>query len=475
VTLAIHAVGAYLPRRRFVRQAATEALAWRLQPGRAPRGTRAVANWDEDALTMAVEAGRAAMNSSPVVEAVVFASTTHPFADRSNAGLLAEALGLGSRLRTQDAGGSQRAATSALAALVASPPSKPVLLVAAERRRTRAGSPQELSYGDGAAALVVGAGAGGAECLGAVSHAIDFVDHYREAGQANDYSLEERWVRSEAMGPMIDAAVRELLETTGTTAAALAHVAVAAPAVVGSRLVRTLERPADVLVDPLHDAIGDLGAAHPLFLLAHALGRAKPGELILLVGFGQGVDAVLVRVGEGVANASTVAAQLGRGVEDRHYTRLLAHGGALELDAGMRAERDARTSHSVHYRHHQALNGFHGGRCRSCGTVQVPPAPACVNPDCRTIGEQDLVRLADTPGRVKTYTEDWLAYTPAPPYAYGNVALEGGGNVFIEYADVEAGDLAVGLAVTFVFRIKDVDRVRGFHRYFWKATPERSL
>ena len=38
----------------------------------------------------------------------------------------------------------------------------------------------------------------------------------------------------------------------------------------------------------------------------------------------------------------------------------------------------------------------------------------------------------------------------------------------------DPGEVSVGAALRFVFRIKDVDRVRGFHRYFWKATLRRS-
>ena len=82
--------------------------------------------------------------------------------------------------------------------------------------------------------------------------------------------------------------------------------------------------------------------------------------------------------------------------------------------------------------------------------------------------------LAEKPGRVKTFTEDWLAVTRSPPHVYGNVELEGGGNVFIEFTDVRPGEVSVGLPVQFVFRIKDFDGVRGFRRYFWKATPVRN-
>ena len=78
---------------------------------------------------------------------------------------------------------------------------------------------------------------------------------------------------------------------------------------------------------------------------------------------------------------------------------------------------------------------------------------------------------ADLEAAVKTFTEDWLAFTPAPPLVYGNVAFAAGGNAFIEFTDAAPGETAVGQPVRFVFRLKDRDALRGFHRYFWKAVP----
>jgi uncharacterized OB-fold protein len=106
--------------------------------------------------------------------------------------------------------------------------------------------------------------------------------------------------------------------------------------------------------------------------------------------------------------------------------------------------------------------------------VQFPLARACVNPACREFDTQTPEPLAEKSGRIKTFTEDWLAVTRSPPHVYGNVELEGGGNVFIEFTDTRPGESSVGLPVRFVFRIKDFDRVRGFHRYFWKAVPVRN-
>jgi 3-hydroxy-3-methylglutaryl CoA synthase len=46
--------------------------------------------------------------------------------------------------------------------------------------------------------------------------------------------------------------------------------------------------PKTQLQDGLWSVVGDCGAAQPLVLLAAALERAKPGDLILLAGYGDG-------------------------------------------------------------------------------------------------------------------------------------------------------------------------------------------
>ena len=53
-----------------------------------------MANWDEDSITMAVEASRDCLTSHKPedVRNLYFASTTHPFKDRQNAGVIGTAL-----------------------------------------------------------------------------------------------------------------------------------------------------------------------------------------------------------------------------------------------------------------------------------------------------------------------------------------------------------------------------------------------
>ncbi|MCY1364676.1 hypothetical protein D9M69_514910 [compost metagenome] len=59
----------------------------------------------------------------------------------------------------------------------------------------------------------------------------------------------------------------------------------------------------------------------------------------------------------------------------------------------------------------------------------------------------------------------------APPHHYGQIDFEGGGRILMEFTDVARGDVETGMPVEMVFRIKDIDELRGFKRYFWKATP----
>jgi uncharacterized OB-fold protein len=206
-------------------------------------------------------------------------------------------------------------------------------------------------------------------------------------------------------------------------------------------------------------------------MLTGSLEAAAPGDLIVLIGLGQGVDAVLLRAEAGARAAGRALTRaLANRRDEPNYVRYLSHRRLIDIDFGMRAERDQRTAHTVAYRKRGALSAFKGGRCERCGTVQFPQSRMCVNPECRATDSQVAHRLAETRGRVKSFTEDWQAYAARPPYSYGNVEFAEGGNLLMEFTDVEPGELKVNDAVRFVYRIKDEDRARGFRRYFWKAT-----
>ena len=470
----ILSVGAYVPRLRLARATIAAAIGWAGPPAKsALGGSRAVGNWDEDALTMAVEAARMALAGADApISALTLASTSLPFTDRDNAALVAGALDLGAQLETLNTTATLRAGTSALAAAARRSDGAHTLITASDLRLARPASAQELAFGDAAAAMVVGPAArdGLATVVAAQHHAADFVDHYRMSGATFDYALEERWVRDAGYSQLVPPAIAATLAAAGVAADAVNHLVLPAPAAVARRVAQLAGLGRARLQDNLQLEIGDSGTALPLLMLAATLDGAQPADTIVVVGFGQGVDVLVLRADAGVASRATrVAGAIARRVDEPNYVRYLAHRGIVSVDFGMRAERDQRTAHSVAWRKHRDLTAFVGGRCQACGTVQFPRSPVCVNPACRATDTQQPHRLADGVGRVKSFTEDWQAYCARPPYLYGNVEFGEGGNLLMEFTDAEPGDVAAGDAVRFVFRIKDEDRLRAFRRYFWKA------
>jgi 3-hydroxy-3-methylglutaryl CoA synthase len=475
--IGILAYGAYIPRRRLARKSVAEANAW-FNPALKAQGKaeRSMCNWDEDAVTMAVEAARDCLTDLPrdAIRAVQLASTSFPFEDRLNSGIVAQALNLGDDISSLDVGASQRAATAGLAAALQSS-GGPTLFLASEKRRTKVGSTLEMTSGDGAAALLIGSGKLIAKFVGAHSRTVDFVDHYRGQGFAYDYVWEERWIRDEGYAKIVPATLAGLFKKTGIEAASIAHFCM--PCTLGKVAASVAKKagiPEAAVRDNLHAVCGEAGTAHALVMLADALAAAKPGERILVVGFGQGCDALLFEATAELAKLPPrlgVRGYLARRREETNYNRFLAFNDLVKLERGMRAELDKQTALSTLYRKRDMILGLVGGRCEKCGTLQFPKSNVCVNPDCNAFHTQTDHPFAEMSGKVNSHTADQLTYSPDPPAIFGMVQFDDGGRLMADFTDVDISEVSVGLKMRMVFRIKDYDSQRGFTRYFWKATP----
>jgi len=475
--------GAYIPRTRLQRKAVAAANGWFNASLRGlAKGERAIGNWDEDAITMGVEAARDCLVGvdRATVGQLVLASTTQPFDDRQNAGVVANALNLGGTTRTMDVTGSLRAGTTALAtALAGSGGPAVTLVVASDARKAKAGSPQEMQYGDGAAALLLGRGgpAGGpiARLVAEHTETVDFVHQYRAHDRAHDYGWEERWIRDEGYMKIVPRAVAALLKKAGVEAASVTHFCMPTTlSRVGAGVAKKLGIPEGAVRDTLGAGCGDTGAAHPLVMLIAALETARAGDRILVAGFGEGCDTLLFEVTPAIGRLPArigVSGALARRREDSNYMRYLSFNDLIDLERGMRAEVDKATALSVLYRNRDMIHGLVGGKCRACGTVQYPKQRYCVNPDCNALDSQDDYRFAEQSGKVMSYTADSLTYSPDPPTYFGMVQFDAGGRMLLDFTDVDAERMDVGLPMRMMFRIKDADPVRGFRRYFWKAAP----
>lgn len=432
----ILATGAHLPHRRLDR---TTIAAVAGKGG--GKGTRTVASYDEDATTLAVAAGRAALRAAPGVApaALWFTTTAPPYLDRTNATAVHAALRLDGSTPAFDAVGSVRSSVGALRAALAA--EGPVLVASGDVRGGLPGSDDEAAGGDAGAAVLVGDDTDGqlvAEALGWGSATSEFLDRWRTPGDIRSKQWEERFGEvqyAEVAGQAWD----EALKATGLDGGAVDRVVVAGP---HDRAVAAFARPhGEKAAGTLAATVGNTGAAAPLLALAAELESAPVGSVVALVVLADGADVLLLRTVAAPA-AATVAPQVAAGAPIP-YGRFLAWRGMLPVDPPRRPE-PARTSASAAARASDWKFGF-------------------ADPDGRP--------LADAVGTVTTFTVDRLAYSPSPPVVFAVVDWDGGGRLPVELTDVDAKEVAIGMRVEPTFR--RLSTADGIHNYFWKVRPIR--
>ena len=457
----ILAAGAYLPQRRLDRAAAGIG-----------RGTRSVASFDEDATSMAVEAARRVLDAEVKarISTVVFASTSPPYADRTNATAVHQALDLDPSVAAYDAVGSVRAAVGALrSAADAAAAGRTTLLVAADVRVGLPGSGDERDGGDGAAALVLGPGdAARAEILATGSASAEFLDRWRVPGDPTSKVWEERFGETEYV-PLAAAALGDALKAAGLAVGDVDHLIVTG---LHARAVGVARKSAGVrpeaIVDDLGGTIGVTGAAHPLLLLTDVLERSTPGQVVALLVLADGADCLVLRTGSQAGqngSVRTVADQLpGRPVS---HTDALVWRGLLKRETPRRPDPD-RPAAPPSSRNAAWKFGLIGSRCTDCGTRHLPPERVCLA--CRSKDHMEREPLADLHGTITTFAIDHLAFSVAPPVVAAVVDLDGGGRIQCELADVDASEVAIGDRVEMTFR-RLYTTADGVHNYFWKARP----
>jgi len=479
--IGIVSYGAYIPRLRLNRASVFQAMGW-FAPAliMVARGERAVCNYDEDSLTMAVAAARDCITGfdRKTIDAAYLCSTTLPFADRQNSGIFATALNLREEITTADFTSSLRAATTGLLTamdVIKSGNRKAILVTASDKRETKPASFYEMWFGDGAASLLVGSENIIAEFIGSYTVSYDFVDHYRGAQHRFDYTWEERWVREEGYSKIIPEAISGIMKKLNISMSDVDKLVF--PCIFQAEhrtIAKKLGVAPEKVVDTLHEVCGETGVAHPHVMFVTALEEAKPGDGILIAGFGQGCDALYFRVTDHIKKFPSrrgVRGSLEHKKSIDNYMKYLVFRNLIEPEMGIRAEAQTQTAMTTLWRQRKMITGLVGGKCRDCGTPQYPKMEICVNPDCNHMNSQDDYEFADVPARVKTFTGDLLAVSMNPPAIYGMVQFEGGGRFMADFTDCELEDLKVGMPVAMSFRKRFSDRERGFTGYFWKAVP----
>jgi hydroxymethylglutaryl-CoA synthase len=320
----IESYGAALPTLRL--PASAYVTAWGSCQARGMK-QKAFCAYDEDAVTLGIEAARAALGRlgrDVKIAALFFGATTPPYDEKPSAATLPTALFADGAMRVTEISGSPQAGMQALLSAMEFCKAHDgawALAVAADAPAAPPDAGFEHALGAGAAAFVVGPGGAAAEPIGDFGVTREtFGARFRRHGETALSDLELRTRDREAAL----AALGRVLKAANVKAPD--RIALGADAGLARGVGKALNSP-EATVDALWTEIGDAGAASAPLALAQALDEAKAGEIVLAAAIGAGATAALLRAGSGLdglrANGRKVAelAAAGRAVDYVTYLK----------------------------------------------------------------------------------------------------------------------------------------------------------
>jgi 3-hydroxy-3-methylglutaryl CoA synthase len=468
----ITSIGAYIPRYRLSLEEIGKM--WQARGG---PGEKAIAGYDEDAVTMAVAASLDCMKrAGNQADVLYLASTTAPYKEKQCAALVASAADLNKTTHTADFTNTLRAGTSAMKAAidaVKGGSAENALVVASD---CRTGAPKgrfEQLLGDGAAAVMIGEKEPVAIIEGAHSIFSDFTDLWRTEKDNFIQSGEGRFIEEAGYMPTMTEAVTELMAKYSFTSKDFAKVVFyAADNRNHAGLVKALGFNKNQIQDSLFGKIGNTGTAAAMIMLVAALEEASPGDRILFAGYGDGVDAFIFRVTENISRIKDTPLMKDRlaGSVSIDYGKYLLWRDLIPVEASSLPER-AEPSLATRWRERKTVRALYGAKCRQCGTPQIHPigqrARVCVV--CQAKDDFEDYKFSDKTGKLFTYAIDQLQPTKNPPGLNGVIDFDGGGRLICELTDYDLTRVATGMAVEMTFR--RLSQGKGIVNYFWKAKP----
>ena len=478
----IAAIGAYAPSLRIEADEIESGLGRFRAPG---IDEKAVPEADEDALTMAYEAARRALDASGVdgsaVRHLAVATTTTPMAEEDCTARLASFLGTPEDVRTRTFTGSTRAGGQALDAALETGPWKDGvgLVIASDCPRGAPDSAIEHAAGAGAVAILLDGGGPGS-VVESATHVEQYPGtRFRGGGEDETDGLGIGSYDRAAFTDVLAGAAADLGVDPSTFDAA----AVQAPdGKLPYRATDALGVDAGTISAGVTvGSLGDTGAASAFLGLTAA--AEDGGDRMLLATWGSGAGADLF-VLDGIGSVPVSAALEGR--DELTYPEYLRRRGVLasgEPEGGGAYVSVPSWQRTIPQRHRLIA-----GECAACGALVLPPEGAC--PSCgERHGGYESVAL---PGSGTIEASTAIGQGGAPPefleqqqrsgsYVSAIVALDGpdeddqaagddGRSVSLPMQVLAGGDRDVSIGAAVDTTIRRIYEQEGVIRYGRKAT-----
>ncbi len=462
--------GAYIPIYRLSRD-----MPWLTWGGLPVGGERSVANFDEDSITMAVEAGNNCLQgfNRDEIDALFLASTTTPYKEKQCAGIVAEALDLKRNIRTADFTNSLRSATIALRAAmdaIAAGSAKKVLVVAADCRMGQPSTEYEQAFGDGSAAILLSSTDLIASIDASHTHYNDIMDLWRLDTDQFVRFWEDRFIVENGYLDNTAEAVKAIMSEQGLKAADFTKVVLYAfDNRRHQQLVRNLGFDYKTQVqDNIFSNVGNTGSAYALMMLVGALEEAKAGDKLLLANYGDGADAFVLTVTKGIKKLKErrgIKYHLDSKLPLMSYDKYLRYRGIIQGYTFW----ENQSAATISWRDRRWNLNCRGGKCLVCGNINFPPQRICMY--CQSQDKFEEIRLADRRGKLFTYSKDNLGPSLDSPIILCIIDFDEGGRFYAQMTDRDPDKIEHEMAVELTFRWMHSER--GIRNYYWKCRPLR--
>jgi hydroxymethylglutaryl-CoA synthase len=466
--------GAYIPYYRLSRSEIGGA--WGARGG---AGERAVANYDEDSLTMAVAAARDCVRGIDTsgIDGLYFASTTAPYKEKQSAATIAAVLGLSPEAATMDFSGSLRCGTGALKAAmdaVDSGSRQNVLVCVADSRLGYPAGPDEMNFGDGAAAVLVGS----KDLIATIDEYYtmyqEIQDVWRSDRDTYVRTAEDRFASDMGYNRIMADGISAFLAGTELTVTDFTRAAIYSPNQRQfGRLTKKLGFNDNQVENALHAQVGNTGSAMSLMGLVSSLEQSDRDERILLAGYGNGCDIFMLTTTDSITLPSErrgIKKYLASKSMLTPYSRYLKWREIIQVQPAARPPIEARQPSPVAQWRERAWElRLTGTKCRQCGTPQYPPQRVCIV--CHTKDKFEPYTFFDKPARVFSFSHDYVVQSVDPPTTVTFVDFEGGGRLMCDMTDRDPAAVEVGMPLEMSFR--KLYYVGGVYNYWWKCQPVR--
>lgn len=290
--------GVHIPRLRI--KVEEIAKVWGADASRIRQGLnvdeKAVADFDEDTLTIAVEASRNALSMSGVdpmsLGAIFIGSESHPYAVNPTASKIAAAISASPRLMAADYEFACKAGTAAMQTCLAMVRAKMIdfgLAIGADTAQGRPGDALEYTAGSGGAAFLIGA----KDVIATIDHTVSFTtdtpDFWRRGGE--DFpSHGARFTGEPAYFRHVVTCTNMMLEETDTAIGDFDYVVFHMPngkfPLKAAKMLGVTDK--QILPGFVVKRIGNTYSGQSPLGLASVLDVAKPGERVLVTSYGSG-------------------------------------------------------------------------------------------------------------------------------------------------------------------------------------------